>query len=281
MTAHQPGDPSTQRPSGQREVSSLAAVGGDSLDEPDLAARAREWRRGALRAICDSIEPWDSGVVARTSQFPGYYEFNVVQVREDPGRDVQELIDIADRMLAGLEHRRIDFEQAEHASAMRAEFESRGWHSSQLLRMRHQGERTGAQEATAVEEVPYDVAHPLRVAWHEEDFPGVDASAFHGQAREVSLGRGVRVLAVVDEGAPIAYTQIECAGDGAEIMDVYVRADRRGHGLGTALTSAAIRAAPPVRDLWITADDEDRPKHLYSRLGFRPVTLELQFLRMP
>jgi GNAT superfamily N-acetyltransferase len=64
-------------------------------------------------------------------------------------------------------------------------------------------------------------------------------------------------------------------------MDVYVRADRRGHGLGTAVTSAAIRSAPPVRDLWITADDEDRPKHLYARLGFRPVTRQLQFLRLP
>jgi GNAT superfamily N-acetyltransferase len=255
-------------------------VSGNPPDEADLAAQARDWRRGALNAICDRVEPWDLGVVARSSRYPEYYEFNVVQVREDPGGDVQGLIDFADLALAGLEHRRIDFEHAEHGATMREEFERRGWKSTRLLHMWHEGERTGGEDAK-VQEVPYDAVQPLRVDWHEEDFPGVDASGFYGHAREVALARGARVLAVFDEGAPIAYTQIECARDAAEVMDVYVRADRRGHGLGTAVTSAAIRSAPPVRDLWISADDEDRPKHLYARLGFRPVTTAMQFLRLP
>ncbi len=246
----------------------------------DLAVRAHDWRRGALDTICDYVEPWELGVVARSSRYPDYYEFNVVQVREDPGGDVQGLIDFVDQAQAGLAHRRIDFEHAEHAAAMRKEFERRGWKSTRLLHMWHEGESAVPEDAK-VQEVPYDDVQQLRVAWHEEDFPGVDASEFYAHARAVSLARGVRVLAVFDEGAPIAYTQIECAADTAEIMDVYVRADHRGHGLGTAVTSAAIRSAPPVRDLWITADDEDRPKHLYARLGFRPVTTALQFLRLP
>lgn len=253
---------------------------GGSPTDRELATRAREWRHGALETICDSVEPWEFGVVARSSRYPDYYEFNVVQVREDPGSDVQQLIDFADRGLAGLAHRRIDFEQAEHARGMRAEFELRGWRSTRLLHMWHEGEPPGGA-VPEVTEVPFDAVHQLRVAWHEEDFPGVDASEFHGHAREVSLARGARVLAVIDQGRPIAYTQIESAGDAAEVRDVYVHRERRGHGLGTALTSAAIRAASPVRDLWITADDEDRPKHLYARLGFRPVALELQFLLMP
>jgi hypothetical protein len=36
-----------------------------------------------------------------------------------------------------------------------------------------------------------------------------------------------------------------------------------------------------VRDLWIGADDEDRPKQLYMRLGFRPVWRSIEFLRLP
>jgi hypothetical protein len=39
-------------------------------------------------------------------------------------------------------------------------------------------------------------------------------------------------------------------------------------GLGNALTRAAIQPADDVRELWISADDEDRPKHRYGRLGF-------------
>ncbi len=194
--------------------------------------------------------------------------------------DVPPLIDFADRALSGLGHRRIDFERVELAGAMRSEFERRGWKSMLLVHMRHDGGEPVDQAAT-VEEVSYDVVHDLRVAWHEEDFPGIDASGFFGVAREVSLARSARVLAVRDRGTPIAYAQIECAGDAAEVRDVYVHPDHRGRGLGSALTSAAIDAAPSVRDLWITADDEDRPKHLYARLGFRPVARELQVLRLP
>lgn len=62
---------------------------------------------------------------------------------------------------------------------------------------------------------------------------------------------------------------------------VYVHPDRRGDGLGTALTRAAIDAAGSVRDLWIVADDEDRPKELYARLGFRPAWTTTEFTRLP
>jgi GNAT superfamily N-acetyltransferase len=252
----------------------------DASGEVEVAARAREWRRSALASICDVLEPWEAGVVGRCARHPHYYEFNVVQVRQEPAMDVPGLIDFADRALTGLEHRRIDFERAESAGQMRPEFERRGWKSMRLLHMRFEAERP-SDAATVVEEVPYDAVDDLRVAWHEEDFPGVDAAEYFGSSREVSLARGARTLAVRAGRAWIAYAQIECDADAAEITSVYVHPEHRGHGLGTALTSAAIAAAPAVRDLWITADDEDRPKHLYARLGFRPVAVELQFLRVP
>jgi GNAT superfamily N-acetyltransferase len=62
---------------------------------------------------------------------------------------------------------------------------------------------------------------------------------------------------------------------------VYVHPECRGRGRGAAMTRAAIAAAAGVRDLWIAADDEDRPKHLYARLGFRPAWTAMEFLRLP
>jgi hypothetical protein len=47
------------------------------------------------------------------------------------------------------------------------------------------------------------------------------------------------------------------------------------------MTVAAIRAAGDVDDLWIVADDEDRPKELYARLGFRPAWTAVEFMRLP
>ena len=82
-------------------------------------------------------------------------------------------------------------------------------------------------------------------------------------------------------GEPVAFAQLERIGSAAEITHVYVRSEYRGAGRGTAMTRAAIEAASDVRDLWIVADDEDRPKELYGRLGFRPAWMTMQFLRPP
>ena len=114
-----------------------------------------------------------------------------------------------------------------------------------------------------------------------EDSPGQDSSDYHLQAREVALRRHARVLAVYEGQAPVAFAQLEHDGDAAEITQVFVHPDHRGGGRGTAMTRAAIEAAGDVRDLWIVADDEDRPKELYGRLGFRPAWATMEFTRWP
>jgi mycothiol synthase len=89
------------------------------------------------------------------------------------------------------------------------------------------------------------------------------------------------VLAAGEPTDPIAFAQLEGIGSAAEVAQVYVHPDHRGRGVGTALTRAAIAAAGDARDLWITADDEDRAKDLYARLGFRPVWTSMEFLLLP
>jgi GNAT superfamily N-acetyltransferase len=239
----------------------------------EAAARGRAWRHATLAAICDVIEPWEHGAIVRASRYPTYYDFNLVRVESDPGMSVPELIEFADAALAGLDHRRFDFEAIEAAEPLRAEFEAAGWKTLRLLWMRHESAPPPLGPAIGVEEVPYDAVHALRVAWFEEDFPGVDPASYHASAREVALTRGAQVLAVCDPnggGEPIAFAQLERVGGSAEITQVYVHPDHRGGGRGTAMTRAAIEAATGAGDLWIAADDEGRPKELYARLGFRP-----------
>jgi GNAT superfamily N-acetyltransferase len=146
--------------------------------------------------------------------------------------------------------------------------------------MRHESPPPDHDGRAPVEEVGYDDVYDLRVAWHLEDFPDLDTRHFV-HARELSLRRGARVLAALEEGVPAGFAQFEQIGDGTEITQVYVHPERRGDGLGTALTTAAIEAAGSVRDLWIAADDEDRPKLLYARLGFRPAVTMVDLTRRP
>ena len=248
--------------------------------DADLAARARAWRDGAHAAVCDVIEPWAHGTVVRATRYPSYYDFNVARVEEDPAMDVDALVALSDEALAGLEHRRVDFDDADLAEPLRAGFQDKGWKVMRLVWMRHETPPPPGPDI-AVQEVPYDAVHALRVAWHGEDSPGQDSSAYHVHAREVALRRQARVLAVHEAGAPVAFAQLEHDGDAAEITQVFVHPRHRGGGRGTAMTRAAIDAAGDVRDLWIVADDEDRPKELYARLGFRPAWTTMQFTRWP
>jgi ribosomal protein S18 acetylase RimI-like enzyme len=243
-------------------------------------ARARAWYRGTHAQFCDVVESWEHGTVVRATRYPDYYDLNAVRVEEDAGMSADDLIAVADRALDGLGHRRLDFEHADAAESLRRRFEALGWMTERLAWMRHETALPPAPDI-AVEEVPYDDVHDLRVSWNREDFPSVDTGDHLVKAREVAERRGAQVFAVRDGGRAIAFAQLEHHDGSAEIAQVYVHPDRRGHGLGTAVTWAAIHAGAGARDLWIVADDEGRAKELYTRLGFRPVWTATEALRLP
>jgi GNAT superfamily N-acetyltransferase len=244
------------------------------------AARARDWHHARHAAVCDVLEPWAHGTVARSTRFPSYYDFNLVRVEDDPAMSVEALAGFADEALAGLVHRRIDFDLIDAAEPLRHGFEDADWKCLRLLMMRHEAAPPPGPVAT-IEEVPYDAAQDLRLAWHREVFPDTDPGDYHDHVREISLRLGARVLVARQRGTPLGFAQLEHTAAGAEITEVFVHPAHRGGGLGTALTRAAIEAAGPVRDLWIGADDEDRPKELYARLGFRPAWTAMEFTRHP
>lgn len=200
-----------------------------------------------------------------------------MRVEDEPGLDVDALAAFADEALAGLDHRRLDFDCLSAAEQRRARFEAMGWRASRLLWMRH--ERPTPRPDVAVDVVPYDVARHLRALWHMGYGDG--AGDYPRQAREVAIRRGAETLVIhEDGGAPIAFAQLERDGSAAEITQVYVHPDHRGRGLGSALVLSGIERAGDVRDLWITADDEERAKDLYARLGFAPIWTSMSFLRV-
>jgi GNAT superfamily N-acetyltransferase len=248
----------------------------------DLAARAREFHYAVHAAVCDVFEPWRHGTVVRATRYPDYFDLNVVRVEEHPAMSVEALAAFADEALDGLKHRRMDFEDADAAQALRPEFEALGWMTERLVWMRHEAPPPPGGREVAVEEVPYDAVRELRFDWHREDFPHLDPDGYlaaQSQVAEADARFGGRVLAVSDAGRPVGYAQVDYVGRGAVVAQVYVSADHRGRGLGTALTRAAIEAASDAEETWIIADDEGRPKRLYARLGFRPAWTAVEMLR--
>jgi len=249
------------------------------MDE-DAVARAREWVHAAQAAVCDVIEPWEHGAVARATHYPTYWDYNVVRVEDDVAMTADEVERVADTLLDGLAHRRVGFEFAARGEPIREELERRGWKATRLVWMLHAG-APPARTGLDVEQVHYDTVRHLRLAWLNEDFPTIDVTDHLEEAKEVDVKRDPQVFAAFEDGRPIGFTEFARAGGSAEISSVFVDREHRGRGLGTAMTKAAIGAAGEVDDLWIVADDEDRPKELYRRLGFRPVWKLVDLLRLP
>jgi len=227
--------------------------------------------------MCDLAEPWEHGTIWRASRYPKYWSYNLVRVERAPAMSAGELAGLAEEALAGLEHRRIDFDV--EPGAMRGELEALGWRSWRLVLMRHEC----ASQLTAshrVEEVAYGATRELGIAWHAEDYPGHDVGDHLQEAAEVAELRQTRAFAVLEHGEPVGYSTLERIGNQAEIAAAYVTPERRGSGIGTALTLAATAAGGRCDDLFICADDEDRPKQLYTRLGFRAAWTMTTFLRL-
>lgn len=251
-----------------------------AADRSGVAARARAWRDGAQARICDVLEPWEHGTVRRAARYPGYYDYNAVRVDGDPHMSVEELIGFSDRALAGLAHRRIDIDEPAVAERYRPGFEALGWRATRLLWMRHEAPPPPGPDV-AVAQVAFDAVYELREIWALEEFPTEDFAAHYADAREVALTRDAKVLAVREDSHLIAFAQVERDAHNAEISQVFVHPDHRDGGRGTAMTRAAIIASQDADDLWIVADDDDRPKQLYARLGFQPAWTTMEFLRLP
>jgi ribosomal protein S18 acetylase RimI-like enzyme len=240
--------------------------------------RALAWHAAELAAVCDVKRPWRYGTIWRATRFPRYWHYNFVRVERPPALGAAELVAVAEEALAGLEHRRIEFDL--EPGVLRGELEALGWRSLRLVVMRREAEPAGLSAAHPVEEVSFDAVRDLQIAWHAEDYPGHALGEHLVDAAAVARARDVRVFAVLADGHPIGYSMLERIGRQAEITAVYVAAERRGQGIGTALTLAAIAAGREHEDLFIAADAEDRPQRLYERLGFRTALTSTDFLRL-
>src|SRR3954462_10346306 len=192
----------------------------------DVKLAAQGWSRRMLKTLCDVIEPWDHGTVFRATAYPTYWNYNVVQVDGEPGLNAAELMMVADEKLAGMEHRRIDFLDADAAESVRPDFETAGWKATRLVWMHHD-EPLPPGESLEVEEVDYDAVIELRREWNHEDFPDIDQESHIETAKGVSMTRGVRVLASLENNRPVGFAQLEYIDGSAEITHVFVSAKHR------------------------------------------------------
>ncbi len=248
------------------------------------ATGAIAWRHAAHALVCDEIGPWEHGTVVGASGMRDYWDYNAVRVEGgDPGIGAMALMRRADELQEGLPHRRVEVEDEPAGARLRPAFAAAGWVVERLAWMRREGAPPAGDEA--VMETSVADARELRAAWHLGGDGGGDEAAverFLAMEDAVAARRGSRAFVVREGGGNVAFATL-WAPEGeraAEVEQVFVLPERRGHGLGRRLIVTALAAAG--RDLaWIVADDEDRPRRLYERLGFRTTWIQHAFVRRP
>lgn len=258
-------------------------------ESPQAAARARAiaWRHGAHAAVCERIETWEHGTSVASVRFPRYWDYNALRLEQPAPAELTAgaLAAEAERRQSGLSHRKVEIEDEDTGKRLAPELAELGWRVTRLAWMRHDGSRAGP--SSGVTRAEHERIAPLRAEWLGGALYGSDpagASAFLADEQAVATllpGHLTTYAAFDAAGEPAAYCTLRVAGPTAEIEDVYCTPGRRGRGLATALVASAVAQADRVgvRDLYIVADDDDWPKGLYARQGFRTVWLRHDALR--
>jgi GNAT superfamily N-acetyltransferase len=253
---------------------SAAPTGGDAL------ARVLAFVRANLAKTADEMRSIEAGWVVSTPSLPLVWSVNHLRVTL-PLR-FEAVADLADEQLAGWRYLQIGFENQDAGPRLEQEFAAAaGWKTEREVYMVLAAPPDREAETSVVVDAGEDEMLEVMKRWHGEDELSVSGLAqLVEYSRREARACGDRLLGVrSSDGQLVAITKLRAAGGTAQVEDVYTVPEARGRGYARALVSHAAELARDAgHDLiFISADDNDWPKQLYTRIGFRPLGRLWQF----
>jgi GNAT superfamily N-acetyltransferase len=248
--------------------------------------RTVAFERDVMRRTSTRAEPFAHGTVYFNEDLPCRYGSNLlwVDLAVAPGAD--ELVLEADRILggAGIAHRKVNV-SGELGRSLAPRFLELGWSADHLVTMVLE-RPPDRPPAVDVREVGFEAVRPLLdkgVRRAEPNVPAecVDQLVEHKRVLEERVGARFFVARV--DGRDAGVCEMYSAGGTAQIEDVETLEEFRSRGAARAVivtAAAAARDAGAVL-VFLVADDEDWPKHLYGRLGFDRIGESWEFVREP
>ncbi|HWE10770.1 MAG TPA: GNAT family N-acetyltransferase [Solirubrobacteraceae bacterium] len=259
---------------------------------PDLLAALRIDRRVRRRAAAEVV-PLPGGLVVRHPKLWDVHYLNalILDAGGHPPPGAAEFVALADRWLAGLEHRHVVFDDAAAGERAAADVAAAGWERRRTSFMVFAGDRHAVGADPRAREISDAEMEALQLAGLREEVP--EAALRSGLAERLALTQ--RVLR--------AGTPARCfgAGEGEDLQSMctlFLDGDvdgrrvamleevgtliaHRRRGLARAAVEAAIAAALDWgADLIVVpADADDWPQVMYAGLGFTPVGRQVSLTR--
>lgn len=231
-------------------------------------------------AAAGRVEPLAYGVAFLSDDLPRVLDQNFLWAQDAQRLAAAQLIADADRLqgAARLTHRRIVVDHEPLWRELTAAFDAAGWRRETEVVMTCHAEPDREVDTARVHgDLTHEQLSPAVAEYYGSESWGGDAETRrqlleHGRRMGRAAGEEQR-FGVLEDDRVVAYCKLWHHAGTAQIEDVVVLPGHRGRGHGRAVVTAALRAARVLRVelLFIVADDEDWPKELYARLGFRPV----------
>jgi GNAT superfamily N-acetyltransferase len=256
-----------------------SSSGPSAVDELD---RVRAFLWAGFAGTADAVKPIDAGVVLRTPSLPLVWSVNQLRVIER--LRFESLVDLAEQELAGFDYWHIVVEHQLAGPDLEVAVTAAGWKVERDLIMVLDGVADRAADTSVVVDAKEGEMTDVMKRWHSE---GGETSAEElaqlvaYSSREANVYRD-RLLGVRSgDGRLVAITKLRGDGSTAQVEDVYTVPEARRRGHARALITRAVELARDAGHelIFITADDQDWPKLLYERLGFRPLGRMWQFHR--
>ena len=247
-------------------------------------ARAFDVLQRYTTACSDEREELAFGFVVRTPSLPAARALNMVVVSgPQPTLDAERLRALCEEVLRDVPEPQVVVEDDETAARLEPGMAKAGWKHERDVVMTL-GAATPAVDTGGVGDATEDEILELMEHWfrEEEGEKGDDvvAQLVAYAAREMRAFPERRFV-VRRDGRALGMSCLRRLDGVAQVEDVFVVAEARGRGVGTALVAHAIaeaRASEPELT-FIVAGADDRPRELYARLGFEAQTTFRSFWR--
>ena len=223
------------------------------------------------------------GTALYNDEFPVRYDSNFLRVEGSAGTtDATHVAAECAEHFDGFAHREVIVEDARRGAAMAPGFGELGWRVDRLLTMARRAEPDATPAVDGVAELDLDDIVAFTREVHLRNFPGDAhrvADSLAAFSRVLHDRAGARFFGARVDGTVASACELYVHRGAAQIEDVNTLEPFRGRGLARWVVSFAAREAEVAgADLvWLIADDNDWPKELYAKLGFRSVGTFWQF----
>lgn len=259
--------------------------------ERDLARRGLAVNQANLALGHESFVA-DGATFVRDAEYPRIYDANhVADITASTPDEISRLLASVETEFAHCAHRRYhtDFTTP---PTFEARLQLDGYALDHSLVMLVEGELRGAAKPCDIRPVDSDAARDAFFALNKHDWQeyaarlgkGEDAGTGVDLARsQVAKSPPVRYWLAYADGEARGYFNSWEGVDGVgQVENLFVQAEYRHRGLATALihhcvADARAHGAGPIV---IVADASDTPKQMYAAMGFRPVAIKREYLKM-